>query len=259
MLFHDISISSEAVKPYFYVGLTLLSAVIIDNILRSFIKVPKPFDNRRSRNIVAFTKNFITIGVYAVAVYTILSILGVNVAPLLASASIIGIVIGIGARSTIEDFATGLFFLSFDSMTIGDFVKIGEAEGYVDKISSRTLTIRTLDGALHIFPNSQVKGLANFSRNKANVMIDLPIKSNQEISKILKAAEVALEQLKTDEKSKDFVLPDSKINGIEDFRQPEIMVLRITVVTYPVRRWEIGRMYRLLAKKEFEKHKILFA
>lgn len=251
--------SSDMVKNYLYVGVTLLMAVLVDNLLRSLIKVPKHFDNRRARRVTIITKNVITIVVYVVSAYIILTILGVDLTPLLASASIIGIILGIGARSTIEDFVTGLFLLSHDSVATGDYIKIGEAEGFVERIDSRTMSIRAQDGSLHLVPNSQIKGLANFSRTRANILIDLPLKVNQDINKTLKAAEHALELLKKDDTFADALLPGTKVNGIEDFRNPEMMILRVTLVTAPIRRWEVGRQYRYLVKREFEKSKIDFA
>lgn len=256
----DFSLFSSAmVKTYLYVGVTFLVAVLIDNLLRACIKVPKHFDNRRSRRVVAITRNTITVAVYAIAAYVALTLLGVNLTPLLASASIIGIVLGIGARSIIEDFVTGLFFLSLDSLAIGDYVKIGEAEGYVEVIGSRTMEIRAGDGSLHIIPNSQIKGLANYSKNKATITIDLPVKANEDIKKVLSALENALKQLKEDEKLGAAVLAPSAVNGIVNFQNPEIMTLQVMLTTYPSKRWELARHYRLIAKKEFEKGKILFA
>src|SRR6266498_2177983 len=161
--------SPEMVKTYLYVGVTLLIAVLVDNILRSLIKVPKHFDNRRARNAAAITKNIITIIIYIIAGYIVFSLLGINLTPLLASASILGLVLGIGARSTIEDFVNGLFLLSLDSIAIGDYVKIGDTEGNIEIISLRTLTIRDQQGAIHIIPNSLVKELVNFSSNKTNL------------------------------------------------------------------------------------------
>lgn len=251
--------SGDMVKNYLYVGVTLLIAVFVDNLLRALIKVPKNFDNRRARRITAITKNLITIFVYAISAYIVLTLLGIDLTPLLASASIIGIILGIGARSTIEDFVTGIFLLSHDSVAIGDYVKIGEAEGFVDRIDSRTMTVRALDGSMHLIPNSQIKGLANFSKNKANILIDLPLKSNQDINKTIKAADTALDQLKKDETFGEAVLIGSIVNGIETFQSPETMILRVTIVTSHIRRWDVGRQYRFLVKREFEKNKIHFA
>ena len=252
-------ISGALIKTFLYAGITLLVAVLVDFVLRSLIKVPKHFNNKRTQTIVAVTRNIITIVVYTFAFYVILTLFGINLTPLLASASIIGIVVGIGARSIIEDFVNGIFLLSLDSIAIGDFIKIDTTEGVIEHIGARTLTIRAEDGAIHIIPNSQIRELANFSRHKFNILIDLPVKANQNIDKIAKAAENALQQLQKDADYAESLFSGSQVNGIEDFKNPEIMYFRVTIRTYPARRFEVGRRYRYLVKKEFEKQKLLFA
>jgi len=252
-------LSAAMIKTYIYAGITLLIAVLVDYILRSLIRVPKHFNNKRTKTVAAVTRNLITSLVYLFALYVILTLFGINLTPLLASASVIGIIIGIGARSIIEDFANGIFLLSLDSIAIGDYIKIGDTEGIIELIGARTLTIRTQDGAIHIVPNSQIKELVNFSRHKFNVFIDLPVKANQDIDKVTKAAQNALKQLQDDPTYTDSLFPGSEVNGIEDFKNTEIMTFRVTLTTYPIRRWEIARRYRLLIKKEFEKHKLVFA
>jgi moderate conductance mechanosensitive channel len=251
--------SAAMIKTYLYAGMTLLIAVLVDYVLRALIRVPKHFNNKRTQTVAAVTRNIITIIIYTVATYVILTILGINLTPLLASASVIGIIIGIGARSIIEDFANGFFLLSLDSIAIGDYVKIGESEGTIEKIGARTLTIRALNGTSQIIPNGQIKELINFSRHKFNTFIDIPVKSNQDIDKVIKAAENALKQLQDDTDYADSLYPGSEVNGIDDFKNMDIMTFRVTLTTYPARRWEIARRYRFLVKKEFEKHKLLFA
>jgi small-conductance mechanosensitive channel len=251
--------SAAMVKMYFYAGITLFIAVLLDYIFRALIRFPQRFRNKRTNTAAAVIRNVITITIYICAGYTILTILGINLTPLLASASIIGIIIGIGARSIIEDFVNGLFLLSLDSIAIGDYIKIDETEGMIEHIGARTIKIRAQNGAVHIIPNSQIKELVNFSKHKFNLFIDLPVKANQDITKVIHAAENALKELQRDETVKDALFPGTGVNGIEDFKNTEIMSFRITLVTYPIRRWEIGRKYRFLIKKEFEKEKLIFA
>lgn len=251
--------SAAMIKTYLYAGITLLIAVLVDYILRSFIRVPKHFNNKRTKTAAAILRNIITILVYVFAGYIILTLFDINLTPLLASASVIGIIIGIGARSIIEDFVNGLFLLSLDSIAIGDYIQIGETEGTVELIGARTLTIRALNGTVHIIPNSQIKELANFSRHKFNIFVDIPVKANQDIEKVTKAAENALKQLQNDPEYVDSIFPGTQVNGIEEFRNMEIMIFRVTLTTYPMRRFETGRRYRFLLKKEFEKQKLLFA
>lgn len=262
-----IDIFSEAlIKTYIYAGITLLIAVLIDYVLRSLIRVPKHFNNKRTQTVAAVTRNIITIVVYTFALYIILTLFGINLTPLLASASIIGVVIGIGAREIIEDFVNGLFLLSLDSITIGDYVQLGTnaisgdiTEGVVEHIGARTLTLRAANGTYHIIPNGQIKKIINYSRHRFNILIDLPIKANQEIDKVTQAAEKAMKQLEKDPEFSEAILTGSQIIGIENFTSAEVMIFRISITTYPVHRWDIARKYRSLVKKEFEKHKIQFA
>ncbi len=252
-------LSDPMLKTFLYAGLTLLIAVLIDNVLRSLIKVPKHFTNKRTRTAAAIIRNIITTFVYIFAAYIIITLFGIDLTPLLASASVIGIVIGIGARSIIEDFVNGLFLLSLDSIGIGDYIKVNDSEGIVELIGARTLTIRASDGSVTIIPNGKVNDIVNFSRHKYNLFIDLPVKQNQEIDKIIDAAKSALDQLQKDADFAEALFPGSQVNGIENFSNPEIMTIRVTLTTSPIRRWDIGRRYRLLVKKEFEKQKLLFA
>ena len=251
--------SAALIKTFIYAGITLLIAVLLDYVLRSLIRVPKHFNNKRTQTVAAVTRNIITSIIYIFAGYVILSLFNVNLTPLLASASIIGIIIGIGARSIIEDFTNGFFLLSLDSIAIGDYVKIGELEGTIEKIGARTLTIKALNGTMQLIPNGQIKDLTNFSKHKFNIFIDLAVKTNQDIDKIIKATENALKQLQDEPEYKDLLFPGTNVNGIENIANLQNMTFRVTLTTYASRRLEIARRYRYLVKKEFEKHKIEFA
>lgn len=257
----DSPITKEAATMYLYVSLTLLIAVLIDNLLRSYVRVPKALDNKRAVTFVTVVKSCITVLVYVVAIHIIFIQLKIDVTPLLASAGIIGVILGISARPIIEDLITGMFLLSQHAIEINDYVKIDDAEGYIESIGLRTLTIRTLSGSTYIIPNGQVKKVVNFSRHKANVIINIPVKGDQPIDKVLDACERALVQLSKDKKAAPNLLPGSSVNGVDDFMTNGTltMVVQVVVITHPTKRWEIGQQYRYLVKKEFEKSKLHFS
>lgn len=254
----DFPITQEAARTYFNVALTILLAVLLENILRSLIRVPKHFDNKRARMYVTIFRSVTTFIIYAITFNIVLVLLGINITPLLTSVGVIGVILGIGARQIIEDLLTGLFLLSQRTISIGDYVKIDDSEGTIESLSFRTLTIRTGNGALQIIPNGQVKRVTNFSRHRATVTISLPVNSDQQIEKVLARADEALIQLKKEKEFEGIVFSGSKVNGIEEFREPHFMIIQVTLITSPSMRWEIGRKYRYLVKKEFEKNKILF-
>src|SRR5476651_773144 len=220
-----IAISSSAARSAFVVSLTILISVIADNLIRSFIKVPKHFDNRRARTYVTILRNITTVIVYAIALHVIFIELGINITPLLASAGIIGVIVGIGARAIIEDLISGLFLLSQDSIAVGDYIKIDEAEGYIESIGFRTLAVRGDDGALYIIPNGQVKRVINYSRHRSNVFIDISIKADQRIDIVLAAMEKALEDLQKDPDLSTTLYPGSSVNGINGYTADGRMIL----------------------------------
>ena len=245
-------------KTLLYISLTILSAIVVDFILKSFIKVPKTFDTRRSRTYVVILRNTITVAVYAVAAYIVLIQLGINLTPLLASAGIIGITIGLGAKTLIEDLIAGLFLLSQDSIAIGDSIKIDDAEGTIEKINFRTLTIRAGNGAIYIIPNGQIKKVINFSRHKTKLSVEISIKADQPIETVLKATSQALELLEKEKDLVEILLPGSTIDGIEDFKPDGRMLLKATLICRYENRAIIARRFRYLLKKEFEKNKLIF-
>lgn len=252
----DLVWSPTLAKTFFVLALTLVTAIFADITIRSLIRVPQNFDTRRSRTFVTILRNIITVVVYSIAFYIILATLGINITPFLASAGILGLVIGLGAKSLIEDLISGLFLLSQDSIAIGDQVKIDDAEGKIERINFRTLTIRAGDGSLHIIPNGQVKKVINFSRHKARTPIEIPMKADQSIETVLKAANEALTLLEKDKELSILLLPGSRVDGIEDFKSDGHMVLKATIIADYENRSTIARHYRYLLKKSFEKHKL---
>ena len=260
----NVTLSHQATQTALSISITILAAIIVDLLLKSFIRVPKHFDNRRTRSYIAFFKNTITIVVYALAVYIIFTLLKIDLTPLLASAAVIGVVISISSRSIIEDVLSGLFLLSLDSIAIGDYVKIDDdpkdmfiAEGIVERIGIRTTSVRSyLDGALYVIPNGKIKKFVNLSRPKSSVQVDLVVKADQDIDAVLKSASESLKLLGEDEELGKYLLPDSKVNGIENFQTFGHIIIRASIFTYPSRRLEVARKYRYLVKKGFEKHKI---
>lgn len=160
----DFGFSPELVKKLLYICVVILTAVIVNVIIKSFIKVPKSIQSRRQRTFASALKNIISVVVYVIAFNVILGILDISIAPLLASAGIIGLSIGLGAKALIEDLIAGVMLLSQDSVAIGDQVEIDGSSGRLEKIGFRTITIRVEDGSIHIIPNGVVKKVINHSR-----------------------------------------------------------------------------------------------
>jgi len=246
-------------QTLFYTILIILIAVIIDQILRFIIRVPKRFDSRRSRTYVSILSNLTTVVIYSTALYVIFLQFNINITALLASAGIAGIIIGLGAKSLIEDVIAGIALLTQDSIVTGDVVKIDDLEGSIEHIGFRTLTIRTENNSLYIIPNGQIKKIVNFSRHKNRHFVTIPVKVDQDIEQVLKIFNEALILLEKDEEFSDVLYQGSKVDGIEDFRMEGThMLIRTSLISHPAHRLTIARKFRYLVKTLFEKHKLHF-
>lgn len=254
----NLTFSPDLVKTLIFISLTALITVIGNQILCSFIRVPKNFNTRRSRTYVAILRYIITVIVYGIALNVILVRLGINITPLLASAGIISIIIGLGMRSLIEDLISGISLLSQDAIAIGDTVKIDEAEGKIERIGFRTLILRADNGNVHIIPNGQVKKVTNLSRHAELVTIDLPVKADQSIKKVLQASKETLDALHKEKALENALLPGATINGISEFQPVGPMIVTVTIVVQHEKKDEAAFTYRFLAKKAFEKYRIQF-
>jgi moderate conductance mechanosensitive channel len=254
----DFALSHETTKIAFEISLTFLVTVLLNSFLRSLIRVPKRIDSKQAQTYITIVRNTITAVLYTTGFYIVFSLLNINLTPLLTSASIIGIAIGIGARPLIEDLLTGFFLISQKTIGIGDYVKIDEAEGVVETFGMRALTIRTETGATYIIPNSQIKKVLNYSRHRANVIVQIPVKIDQHVDRVMTAVDEALKNLKKDAKLQPVIYPGSTVDGISDFKTEGLLTIQVTIITSPSKREEIARQFRYLVKTEFERKRGYF-
>lgn len=145
--------------------LVLLSTLIVNFFLRRvFKRIFKKIPSKRAKTLVSAAQNTATVLVLTVAVFMILSELGINIAPLLTSAGIIGFAVSFGSQTLIKDLIAGLFLLAEDTLREGETVQVAGVKGKVKSIKIRTITLEDEEGVLHTIPNGTIKTVSNFSR-----------------------------------------------------------------------------------------------
>ncbi len=157
-----------------FVAIRLLK-VFLSKFLRNLIQ--KGFRTGKAKSIQLEEKRLETLEkvsfsilkgvIWIVAILTILPELGVNIGPLLAGIGVIGLALGLGARSLIQDYLSGLFILLEDQYRVGEEVEIGGKKGMIADFNLRRTVIKDTEGTLHYLPNSQVKIASNLSRGKS--------------------------------------------------------------------------------------------
>jgi small conductance mechanosensitive channel len=185
---------------------------------------------QRAEAIGSVLRSFVTAIVSTMAVLLILGELGFNLAPLLASAGIVGIALGFGAQSLVKDLIAGLFMLLEDQYGVGDTVDLGEATGVVETVGLRITTVRDGRGVLWYIRNGEIVRVGNKSQGWAMVVIDIPIGfvNSEQASAVLRTA--ALELAEDPEHATEFLEPPDVL-GVEQLTVDGAVIRTIAKTT----------------------------
>lgn len=174
--------------------------------------------------------------------------LGSAMASMLAAAGIGTLAIGLGAQSIISDVVAGLFIIFEDQIAVGDYVILAGAEGYVDEVSLRTITIRGFNGEKHIIPNGQIKEVTNFSRSDYIAYFDMEVSRSADADRAL---DIMMEEAgRIYQSSDDPAKKPPERLGIAEM-SANAMTLRIIMHCSAVRQWDTLRAARLACNKRF--------
>ncbi|MFW0785688.1 mechanosensitive ion channel family protein [Gordonia sp. CPCC 206044] len=208
---------------------------------------------QRARTIGSVLKSTVSIILLVWVVLSVLAVLGVNIAPFIASAGIVGLAIGFGAQNLVRDFVSGVFMLLEDQYGVGDFVDLGEASGEVESVGLRVTTVRDVDGTLWYVRNGEIVRVGNMSQEYAVARVDLPVALSADLDQ---AQEVALEAAKEVVGRKpvsDDVLGEPEMLGVQEV-SPHQVTLRMTVKTKPNTQWSTQRRLRSAILLAFDEH-----
>ena len=184
-----------------------------------------------------------------------LSTLGVDVTPLLAGAGIIGLAVGFGAQTLVQDLITGLFIVVEDSMSVGDFVEINGFMGTVEGFNLRTVRLRDLEGVVHHITFSKISSIHNMSRQFGIALIKIRIPRELPIDDAILLMEETAEELRTQPDMRWLIWSPLEMQGIHSFEEG-CPVLRMRMRTKPECQWDVSRAFNLLLKRNMEERYI---
>lgn len=180
-----------------------------------------------------------------------LSALGIDVAPLIASAGILGLAVGFGAQSLIKDLLVGATLVFEDAASIDDWVEVGPLAGTVEQMGLRTMRLRDLTGTLHVLPYSEVTSLSNYTKDYAFAWVDVTVGYEADLGEVLRELEEIGRSIREDEGFRDRVLDDPHVYGVNAFA-PSGPLISVRMKTAPVERWNVSREYRRRIKERFQ-------
>jgi small-conductance mechanosensitive channel len=206
---------------------------------------------QRAKTMGDLLKSVITGLLIAVIGTMILSELGVNIAPIIASAGIIGIALGFGAQSLVKDFLSGIFMIFEDQYGVGDVVDVGEASGTVEAVSLRVTRLRDLNGTVWYVPNGEILRVGNMSQNWSRAVVDINVGYHEDLARVQRVLQDVAHDLWEDDDYQGLIIEEPEVTGVELFT-PDGVTLRVLLKTAPMEQWGVARTLRQRIKARFD-------
>ncbi len=185
----------------------------------------------------------------------VLSDLGVNIAPLLAGAGVLGIAIGFGSQKLVQDVITGLFLLLENTMQVGDVVTAGGLTGVVEYLSIRSIRLRSEDGSMHVIPFSAVTTVTNMTRDFGHAVIEAQVSYEDDFDEVVSVMQEIVKEMRAEPAWADDIRDDLEVWGLDRFADSAIVV-KARIRVGPFARWSVKREFNRRMKLRFDEHGI---
>jgi small-conductance mechanosensitive channel len=206
---------------------------------------------QRAKTMGDLLKSIVTGILVAIIGTMMLSELSVNIAPIIASAGIIGLALGFGAQSLVKDFLSGIFMIFEDQFGVGDVVDVGEASGTIEAVSLRVTRLRDLNGTVWYVPNGEILRVGNMSQNWSRAVVDVAVGYREDLARVTRVLREVAHDLWDDEDFKGIIIEEPEVTGVETFNTDSV-TLRVLLKTAPMEQWGVARELRQRLKARFD-------
>jgi len=210
---------------------------------------------KRISTLIKIVRSSARVILWVIFIILILSKMGVDVAPLLAGAGILGLAVGFGAQELVRDVISGFFILLENQIRVGDVATINGTTGDVEKIELRTITLRDLSGVVHIFQNGKISTLANLTKGWSATVLEIGVAYKENVSKIIDLMKQVCDEMRIDEKFSKFMIEDIDILGLDKFDDSAV-IIKAVLKSIPGEQWVVKREYLKRLKFLFDSQKI---
>lgn len=207
---------------------------------------------QRARTVGAVLSSVVVLVIWAVALLMVISEMGFNIAPVLASAGIAGVALSFGAQSLVKDYLSGIFMVAEDQLGIGDIVDLGEASGTVEDVGLRVTRVRDVEGTLWHVRNGEILRVGNQSQGWAQCVLDVPLPYDADLEAMIERLEAEIADLSHDPDVGRHVVGEPEVWGVEAL-SGESVTVRLAVKTAPAQQWAVARVLRVKIKKMLDR------
>jgi moderate conductance mechanosensitive channel len=205
---------------------------------------------QRAEAIGSVLRSIASFVVMGIAVVLVLGELGVNLAPIIASAGVVGVALGFGAQNLVKDFIAGIGIILEDQYGVGDVVDLGEASGTVEAVGLRITRVRDVNGVVWYARNGEILRVGNKSQGYAQVVIDMPVAHDTDLERCRRVMQEVADALYAEEDWAGVLLAEPESLGVE-LITAEGVTMRVQVRTTNADQWRVGRELRMRLKERF--------
>jgi small conductance mechanosensitive channel len=205
---------------------------------------------QRAEAIGSVLRSFASIVVLGIAVVLVLGELGINLAPILASAGVVGVALGFGAQNLVKDFIAGIGIILEDQYGVGDVVDLGEVSGTVEAVGLRITRLRDVTGVVWYARNGEILRVGNKSQGFAQVVIDMPVAHGTDLERCRTVLQEVADEMHAEEEWAPVLLAAPESLGAEQITA-EGVVMRLQVRSTSADQWRVGRELRMRIQERF--------
>jgi moderate conductance mechanosensitive channel len=205
---------------------------------------------KRAQTLGRLVQNALSIVVVGIAALMILRELDVDITPVLTGAGIVGLAVGFGAQTLVRDIISGFFLILEDQVRVGDVAAINGQGGLVEQVNLRTIVLRDETGTVHVFPNGEVKTLANLSKDFSFYVITVKVPIETDVEMIAATMKAAAAAVREHPDFKPHILEPLEVYGVDDW-EPGALTIKARIKTVPQKQWFVGRELRKQIAKAF--------
>jgi len=232
-----------------------LATAVIERSLARHAAEDGGLQSTRVLTLLPLFRNILRIVLVVMVTLIVLSELGLDIGPLLAGAGVVGLAVGFGAQTLVKDFITGAFILMENSLAVGDYVELGGHVGTVEAMTIRTVTLRDLEGTVHVIPFGEVSSVLNYNRDFGFTMVDIGVAYREDVDEVAKVLEAVGEEMQADEVYGPSILEPLQVMGLNNLSESSVDI-RVRLKTKAMMQWSVRRELLRRTKKAFDERGI---
>jgi small-conductance mechanosensitive channel len=248
-----------AILAFILLKVTNLFLRRIKPIMLKHMESGSDLDNRelekRLDTLLGILRSIIKVIIWVMVGMLVLRKIGIDIAPIIAGAGIVGLAVGFGAQELVRDLIAGFFMLLENQIREGDVAIVNGTGGLVEHVGMRTIVLRDLSGVVHVFQNGKVNTLSNMTKNWSGMVFDIGVAYKEDTDKVAEVIQQVAEELRADPDFRDKILEPIEIFGVDGFGDSAV-IMKARFKTVPIEQWAVGREYRRRLKKAFDEQGI---